>query len=177
MSDTLTTIVGNLTRTPVLRYTTAGVPVADLTVAVNHRRKDPVTEQWRDVACTYYTVSCWRTLAEHAVTTFKKGHRVIAVGRLYVEEWTGRDGETRQSVRIEPSTVGLDIRFSPALVPVRPVVPSAREDGGGVDRAPEWGVPPTDEPADDYGVEPPDEKDAEELDELARMATAPASSG
>lgn len=103
MSDNTATIVGNLTRTPVLRYTANSIPVTDLTVAVNHRRKDPMTEQWHDVACTYYTVTCWRTLAEHAVRTFEKGHRVIVIGRMYVEEWTGREGDVRQSIRIEPS--------------------------------------------------------------------------
>ena len=122
MSDNTATIVGNLTRTPVLRYTANSIPVTDLTVAVNHRRKDPMTEQWHDVACTYYTVTCWRTLAEHAVRTFEKGHRVIVIGRMYVEEWTGREGDVRQSIRIEPSSVGLDIRFSPAAVAPRPSV-------------------------------------------------------
>ena len=180
MSDNTATIVGNLTRTPVLRYTANSIPVTDLTVAVNHRRKDPMTEQWHDVACTYYTVTCWRTLAEHAVRTFEKGHRVIVIGRMYVEEWTGREGDVRQSIRIEPSSVGLDIRFSPAAVAPRPSVsqgraaPPARDPD---DAATRWGAPPVEEPGHDGYDDAPDEAESAELDELARLATAPASSG
>ncbi|WP_224391628.1 single-stranded DNA-binding protein [Pseudonocardia sp. ICBG1293] len=175
MSDNTATIVGNLTRTPVLRYTANNIPVTDLTVAVNHRRKDPVTDQWRDITCTYYTVTCWRALAEHAVRTFEKGHRVIVIGRVYVEEWTGREGDVRQSVRIEPSSVGLDIRFSPAAVAPRPAAPPAHESEDATHR---WGAPPTGSPEDDgYGDEAPDEAESAELDALSRLTTAPASSG
>lgn len=180
MSDNTATIVGNLTRTPVLRYTANSIPVTDLTVAVNHRRKDPLTEQWHDVACTYYTVTCWRTLAEHAVRTFEKGHRVIVIGRMYVEEWTGREGDVRQSIRIEPSSVGLDIRFSPAAVAPRPSVspgPSAPQARDTDDAATRWGAPPVEEPGHDGYDDAPDEAESAELDELARLATAPASSG
>ncbi|WP_161992397.1 single-stranded DNA-binding protein [Pseudonocardia sp. EV170527-09] len=187
MSDNTATIVGNLTRTPVLRYTANNIPVTDLMVAVNHRRKDPMTEQWRDVTCTYYdvtctyyTVTCWRTLAEHAVRTFEKGHRVIVIGRMYVEEWTGREGDVRQSIRIEPSSVGLDIRFSPAAVAPRPSVqagpsvPSVRDTDDAVTR---WGVPPTEAPDHDGYDDVLDEAESAEVDELARLTTAPASSG
>lgn len=180
MSDNTATIVGNLTRTPVLRYTANNIPVTDLMVAVNHRRKDPMTEQWRDVTCTYYTVTCWRTLAEHAVRTFEKGHRVIVIGRMYVEEWTGREGDVRQSIRIEPSSVGLDIRFSPAAVAPRPSVqagpsvPSVRAADDAVSR---WGVPPTEAPDHDGYDDEPDEAESAEVEELARLTTAPASSG
>lgn len=47
MSDTTTTITGNSTRAPELRYTNAGKPLASFGVAVNHRRRN-AEGQWED---------------------------------------------------------------------------------------------------------------------------------
>ena len=45
------------------------------------------------------------------------------------------------------------------------------------DAATRWGAPPIEEPDHDGYGDTPDEGETAELDELARLATAPASSG
>ncbi|MEQ3554736.1 single-stranded DNA-binding protein [Pseudonocardia nematodicida] len=157
------TVVGNLTRTPTLRYTPSGHAVTELTVAENYRRMDPTTRDWRDVSRTYYSVTCWRNLAEHAVQTLHKGHPVIVVGRLYQDEWIGRDGSMRRTLRIDAASVGYDLKYSAALVPQRSAALVEREQPPvGVTPGRSWDGLPEEPPA-----EPVDGEEQEEvLDDL-----------
>lgn len=183
------TIVGNLTRKPELRYTPNGVAVAELTVAENYRRIDAATKEWRDVSKTFYRVTCWRSLAEHAAGTLGKGHPVIVVGRLYIDEWIGREGELRRTVCIDPASVGFDLKHSAALVPPRRSGPERQT--GPEDRqegpVPGWetalDVPPAHDTDDPDAIEEFFEADGEGaerrrmVDRIGREqpATAPAS--
>ncbi|GAA1393948.1 hypothetical protein GCM10009613_41310 [Pseudonocardia kongjuensis] len=182
------TVIGNLTRKPELRYTPTGVAVVELTVAENYRRLDTVSKEWRDVSKTYYRVTCWRSLAEHAAGTLGKGHSVIVVGRMYMDEWVGREGELRRTLCIEADSVGYDLKYSSALVPPRAPGPdrqAAAEDRTGRP-ASGWevvvGEPPTDEPDD---VDEPFDVDGEDVEGRSmvdrirqeQLATAPASDG
>jgi hypothetical protein len=63
MSNT-TTITGNLTREPEIRYTKEGQATAQLGVAVNRRWQDRVTQEWQE-ATSFFDVVCWRDLAEN----------------------------------------------------------------------------------------------------------------
>jgi single-strand DNA-binding protein len=155
MTSNQITVVGNLTRKPQLRYTPTGRAVLDLTVAENYRRRDESSGEWRDVAKTYYTVTCWRRLAEHSAQTLDKGHAVIVVGRLFVDEWLDRDGVLRKTPKIDPVSVGLDLRYSPVLVPPRSVSGPDREPGR--DQRPSEGWEPPSEPGEGPADEPADD--------------------
>jgi single-strand DNA-binding protein len=48
VSTTTTTIVGNLTRDPEIRYTREGQATANLGVAVNRRWHNRATEEWEE---------------------------------------------------------------------------------------------------------------------------------
>lgn len=139
-------ISGNVTRKPTLRYSPKGYPVTELTVASNYRRRDPNSKEWHDVARTYYTVTCWRHLAEHVAQSLDKGHPVVVVGRIYVEEWTDRDGVLRKTPKIDPVSVGYDLRFSSVLAPARSSSFQDREQGGARRTAEAWDEPSGDEP-------------------------------
>ena len=153
MSVNQITVIGNLTRKPVLRYAPNGDAVTDLTVAENFRRRDRTSGEWRDVAKTYYTVTCWRQLAEHAAQSLEKGHPVVVIGRLYIDEWADRDGVLRKTPKIDPTSVGYDLRYSSVLAPLRSPSGPDRE-GGAVSRAAEaWDEPPAgevEEPEDPF---------------------------
>ncbi|NIB33623.1 single-stranded DNA-binding protein [Pseudonocardia sp. MCCB 268] len=71
------------------------------------RRRDHNSNEWRDVSTTYYTVVRWRNLRRARRTEPDKGHPVVVVGRLYVDEWTDRDGMLRKSPKIDPTSVHL----------------------------------------------------------------------
>ena len=92
-------LVGNLGRDPELRYTPQGVAVCDFSMATNERKKDKSGE-YQDVP-TWFRVTLWRNQAENAAKYLKKGNPVYIEGRLSLEEWTDRDGNTRQSLTVQ----------------------------------------------------------------------------
>lgn len=101
MSFNKITIIGNLGRDPELRYTPQGVAVCDFSVAVNDRKRDKAGE-FQDVT-TWFKVTFWRNQAENASKYLTKGRQVYVEGRLEVEEWTDRDGKSRQTLVIQGS--------------------------------------------------------------------------
>ena len=105
MSFNKITIIGNLGRDPELRYTPQGDAVCDFSVAVNDRKRDK-TGEWQDVT-TWFKVTFWRKQAEAASKYLTKGRQVYVEGRLQLEEWTDRDGNSRQSLAIQ----GTDMHF------------------------------------------------------------------
>jgi single-strand DNA-binding protein len=98
-------IVGNLGRDPELRYTPQGDAVCDFSVATNERKKDKSGE-FHEVP-TWFRITLWRNLAENAAKYLKKGNQVYIEGRLSLEEWTDREGKTRQTLAVQ----GTDMRF------------------------------------------------------------------
>ena len=71
MSNT-TTITGNLTREPEIRYTKEGQATAQLGVAVNRRWQDRTTQEWQE-ATSFFDVICWRDLAENVALSPLQG--------------------------------------------------------------------------------------------------------
>ena len=92
-------LVGNLGRDPELRYTPQGVAVCDFSMATNERKRDKSGE-YQDVP-TWFRVTLWRNQAENAAKYLKKGNPVYIEGRLSLEEWTDRDGNTRQTLAVQ----------------------------------------------------------------------------
>jgi single-strand DNA-binding protein len=63
-STTATTISGNLTRDPEIRYTRDGQATTSLGVAVNRRWQNRDTKEWEE-STSFFDVVCWRELAEN----------------------------------------------------------------------------------------------------------------
>lgn len=101
MSFNKITIIGNLGRDPELRYTPQGDAVCDFSVAVNDRKRDK-TGEFQDVT-TWFKVTFWRKQAENASKYLTKGRQVYVEGKLQLEEWTDRDGNSRQTLVIQGS--------------------------------------------------------------------------
>jgi single-strand DNA-binding protein len=110
-----TTITGNLTREPEIRYTREGQATAQLGVAVNRRWQDRTTHEWQE-STSYFDVTCWRDLAENVALTLTKGMRVIVTGRLEQRSWETEQGEHRSKVEITADEVGPSLRFATADV-------------------------------------------------------------
>jgi single-strand DNA-binding protein len=62
MSNT-TTLSGNLTRTPEIRYTREGQASATFGLAVNRRWQSRGSDEWEE-STFFFEVVCWRDLAE-----------------------------------------------------------------------------------------------------------------
>jgi len=99
------TIVGNLGRDPELRYTPAGSPVCNFSVAANRRRKDG-----GDVV-TWFRVSCWGSQAEACNQYLAKGRQVLIEGELRPDTdgnpkvFTRNDGSCGASYEVRADVV------------------------------------------------------------------------
>ncbi len=110
-----TTITGNLTRDPEIRYTREGQATTTLGVAVNRRWQNRETGQW-DEATSFFDVVTWRELAENVALSLTKGMRVVVVGRLEQRSWETEEGERRFKIEIVADEVGASLRFATAEV-------------------------------------------------------------
>ena len=110
-----TTITGNLTREPEIRYTKEGQATTQLGVAVNRRWQDRTTQEWQE-ATSFFDVVCWRDLAENVALSLSKGMRVVVTGRLEQRSWETEEGEHRSKVEITADEVGPSLRFATADV-------------------------------------------------------------
>jgi len=112
MPDTYTSIVGNLTEDPELRYTPSGAPVANFRVAVTPRVKDG--DGWKDGETSFFQVTAWRSLAENVAESLTKGARVMVYGRLTQRSWETPEGEKRSVVEVQAEEVGPSLRWATA---------------------------------------------------------------
>ncbi|MDN4616433.1 single-stranded DNA-binding protein [Leifsonia sp. F6_8S_P_1B] len=99
---------GNLTETPILRYTQAGKAVANLNVAVNRKRGESEETD-------FHRVTVWGEMAEH-VAQFDKGTRVMVIGRLTSRQYETQAGEKRTGWEVTADAIGPDLRFATAVV-------------------------------------------------------------
>ena len=80
-------IIGNLTKNPELRTTTAGVNVCGFTVAVNR----PKTANNPEPGADFFNVNAWRGLGENCAKFLEKGRKVCVVGRVSLRTWEKED--------------------------------------------------------------------------------------
>ena len=114
--DTVITVVGNLTADPELRWTQAGAPVADFTVASTPRTYDRNAGEWRDGGTLFMRCSVWRETAENVAESLRKGMRVIVQGRLTQRSYDTQQGERRTVVELQVDEVGPSLRRARAQV-------------------------------------------------------------
>jgi len=112
--DTPVTLVGNLCADPELGKTPNDVPVANLRLAVTPRVRDG--EQWTDGPTSFYRVTCWRQLAEHAADTLTKGARVVVTGRLRIRQYETDDGRRGQAAEVDADDLGPSLLFATATI-------------------------------------------------------------
>ena len=110
MNETLVTVAGNVAGEPRFRVTAGGVRVASFRLASTERRFNKELGSWRDGDTVYYTVTCWRTMAENVSESVQKGHPVVVHGRLHVSSYE-KEGQTRTAVEIEARSLGHDLSW------------------------------------------------------------------
>ena len=135
---TTTTITGNLTRDPEIRYTRDGQATTTLGVAVNRRWQNRETTDWEE-STSFFDVVTWRDLAENVALSLTRGMRVVVTGRLEQRSWETDDGDRRFKVEIVADEVGASLRF--ATLDVHKVL---RPQPDQVDGGPEGSVPADD---------------------------------
>jgi len=89
------TIIGNLTKTPELRYTQDGTSVCGFTVAVNRKK----TQNNQEPGADFFNVNAWRTLGENCHRFLEKGRKVCVVGRISLRTWE-KEGKHGASLEV-----------------------------------------------------------------------------
>jgi single-strand DNA-binding protein len=97
------TLVGRLTRDPVLRHLPSGSPVLEFGLAVNGRQQDS-GGQWVDKP-NFFDVKVYGNQAEFLSQYLQKGRRVGIDGRLDWRSWEAQDGTKRSKVDVVAQTV------------------------------------------------------------------------
>ena len=86
------TLLGNCTRDPEMRFTTNGIPVCSVSLAVNSFSGSG--DERKQDTC-FIDVTFFRRVAEIASEYLKKGDPVLVSGRLKYDTWEGQDGQKR----------------------------------------------------------------------------------
>lgn len=115
MSDNNVTIVGNVTKSPELRFIASGQATANFGIAVNRRWMNKQTNQW-DESTSFFNVVAWREMAENIAESVSKGDRVVVTGRLEQRSWETDGGEKRTVVEIVADEVAPSLRWATAAV-------------------------------------------------------------
>ena len=88
-----------------LQFTSSGKAVVDVSVAENHRRKDP-NGQWVDDGVTWRRVSFWERKAEAVADEIQTGDMVIVTGDERLREYQAKDGSLGKSLEVSGREIG-----------------------------------------------------------------------
>ena len=91
------TIVGNIGKSPEIKYTPQGKAVCSFSVAVTEGIDKEHTE--------WFSVETWEKTAEAVAKYCDKGSQVLVEGRMKTRKWTDKDGGTRYSTDLKASRV------------------------------------------------------------------------
>lgn len=104
------TYTGNATADGEIRYLSSGIPVAQFTLAIEHRKK--VGDKWETESTTFLRCTAWRDLAERVGESVRKGDRVVVVGRLKSRTVEKDDGSKATYFEVDAEDVALSMRFA-----------------------------------------------------------------
>ena len=111
-----TTIIGNLTDDPELRFTHSGKPVTNFTIASTPRFYNKDTQAWEQGDPLFMRCNLWGKQAENVADSLQKGANVIATGTLQQRQFVPQTGEERQSIELNVDEIGPALRFQRARV-------------------------------------------------------------
>jgi single-strand DNA-binding protein len=134
MNETFVTFQGWVGNEVVHRETPQG-NVANLRVGSTPRIRKRSGE-WVDGQTSWFSVTCWRGLADNVRDSIRKGDPVIVHGRLRTETWRPDEGPTTTTLHVEASLVGHDLTRGishfikrPERRSDEPVAPNTTTDG------------------------------------------------
>ncbi len=109
MNEGRVILSGNVVTDVKHRETQDGLHIARFRLACTPRKRDKQSQQWVDGHTSYYTVTCWRFLAENVAASVRRGDPVIVIGDVQVRDWSTEDGRTGTSTEIDALSVGHDL--------------------------------------------------------------------
>ena len=132
---------GRLVVEPELRYTQANVAYTRFRIAVDSN----YTPQGQEKKSFFFDVTAWRQQAEFVAKYFRKGQLIVVQGELQQDEFTDKDGNKRQSIKISADRVHFGESKNSF---------ESRQASGGSDynRNDAPGLPPVQQPAASFAV-------------------------
>ena len=106
-----TTIIGNLTKSPDLKYIHSGTAIAKCSIAYTDGFGDKKSSHFMDI-------ELWGKIAEAFNKYCDKGSKIMVVGFPKFEQWTAQDGSSRSrhSLRVDEMKM-LDSKNSDSTPP------------------------------------------------------------
>lgn len=109
MSASPTTLTGNLTSDPELKFLgEGGSAKLSFSIACNHYWTDQSGE--RQEKTSFFNCVAWRNLAEDAANVLEKGLRVVVTGRLEQRSYEDKDGNNRSIVELIADEIAVSTR-------------------------------------------------------------------
>lgn len=96
-------LIGRLVRDPELRYTTNGIAVTKMTIAVDR----PQFNKEREKEADFIDIITWQKLAEICANNLGKGRLIAVEGRLQIRSYEDNQGIRRKAAEV----VAEGVRF------------------------------------------------------------------
>ena len=97
-------LVGRLTRDIELRYTIAGMSIANTAIATNHNYTS--NSEKKEEVC-YTDITFFARSAEIANQYLRKGSQILVEGRLKLDQWTDQSGQKRSKHSVVVETMKM----------------------------------------------------------------------
>jgi len=144
LGETYVTVQGWVGSDPDFKEIGGQTARATFRIGSTPRQYDRTLGTYVDKPTTWFTVECWRALAQNAFESVHVGQPVLVTGRLRTHEWTDEAGESRSRVVLEAFALGHDLtRGTTTFVknPPRPATaPSTVGDATASEAAPPAGA-------------------------------------
>jgi len=92
-------LIGNLGSDPEVKYTTSGVPVANVSLATSESWTDKQSGE-RQEKTEWHRLVIWRKTAEIAGQYLRKGSKIYVEGRLETRSWEDQSGQKKYTTEI-----------------------------------------------------------------------------
>jgi single-strand DNA-binding protein len=91
-------LIGNIGQDPAVRYTPAGVAIANLSLATSESWKDQQGQ--KQERTEWHRIVAYRKLAEIIGEYVRKGSKIYIEGKLQTRKWQDKDGHDRYTTEI-----------------------------------------------------------------------------
>jgi single-strand DNA-binding protein len=108
VNETTIQLSGNVATDVRHRETDTGLHIASFRLATTPTRFDSAQRAWVDQPTSYYSVTCFRYLAQNVAESLQKGEPVVVTGTLRIAEWE-KDGRSGKDAEIVATSVGHDL--------------------------------------------------------------------
>lgn len=110
MRDTaVLTISGNVVADPRVTGSATNPERVTFRVVSNHRRRDPVTGEWKQVGEIGMNVVCWRKLARGVAQALRRGDPVLVQGRMTERKYVDDNQQEHWHTELTADFVGHDL--------------------------------------------------------------------